>query len=131
MVVLLPEARGALPEREKSLKPEMVEKLIQDLHPRQVVVSLPRFTIEATLELKQHLKAAGMVAAFGNKADFLGITTEKELSIDQVFHKAWVKVEEKGAEATAVIMRPTSALRPEELVIFRADHSLPLSDSRP
>ena len=51
MVVLLPKAGGALAPTEEALDAGAVEKLLHDLQPRQVEVSLPRFEIKARAEL--------------------------------------------------------------------------------
>ena len=48
----------------------------------------------------------GMINAFGS-ADFSGMTGNRELFITDIFHKAFVAVDEKGTEAsaaTAVLM---------------------------
>ena len=71
------------------------------------------------------LQRAGMIAAFGPQADFSGITTQEELFLNLVLHQTWVKVEERGTEATAataVEIRVTAAPVKREPVVFRADH---------
>jgi serpin B len=64
-----------------------------------------------------------MPAAFDlNTADFSGMTGERNLFIGGVFHKAFIKVDEKGTEAaaaTGVVMELTSMPRQ---VTFTADH---------
>ena len=53
-----------------------------------------------------------MPSAFNDLADFSGMTGEKDLFISDIFHKAYVKVDEEGTEAaaaTAVVMQVTSA----------------------
>ena len=71
----------------------------------------------------------GMPAAFDvQKADFTGIANPpdpaKRLAIGEVFHKAFVKVDEKGTEAAAataaVMARAAAVLAPP--VEFKADH---------
>jgi serpin B len=42
-----------------------------------------------------------MVAAFGGGADFSGITTSEPLQVQNIFHKAFIKVQENGTEAAA------------------------------
>jgi serpin B len=74
------------------------------------------------------LKDLGMPLAFdAARADFTGIAkparAEDRLSIGEVFHKAFVKVDEKGTEAaaaTAVSM--VAGGPPPKPVQFVADH---------
>jgi serpin B len=64
------------------------------------------------------------------KADFTGIANPPDpadrLVISRVFHKAFVKVDEKGTEAAAAtavsMMRAGSAAPREEPIVFKADH---------
>jgi serpin B len=77
------------------------------------------------MQMKKILSTMGMPTAFGRKADFSGMTGTPELYIDEVYHKAFVKVDEKGTEAaaaTAVVMMGRSAIRRPRPIIFRADH---------
>jgi serine protease inhibitor len=76
-------------------------------------------------QLKNVLQSMGMVLPFSDQADFSGISSEEDVSISAVIHKAFVDVNEEGTEAaaaTAVVIAPTSAPVPQEPVIFRADH---------
>jgi serine protease inhibitor len=63
------------------------------------------------------------------KADFTGIANpadrRERLKIDKVFHKAFVKVDEKGTEAaaaTAVVMAKGGGAPPAPAFEFNADH---------
>jgi serpin B len=61
-----------------------------------------------------------MIEAFGS-ADFSGMNGGGGIWIDNVYHKAFVKVDEEGTEATAataVVVVKSSAGPP----IFRANH---------
>jgi serpin B len=76
-------------------------------------------------QLKKPLVKMGMKTAFTGSADFSGMCESESLFIDQVYHKAFVKVDEEGTEAaaaTAVVMSRKSAVRPQPVLTFHADH---------
>lgn len=86
----------------------------------EVDAALPKFKLDYSAQLAETLQALGMADAFDlARADFSGIadTTEQNLYIDQVAHKTFIDVDEKGtkaAAATAVGAMTTTAL-PEQL----------------
>jgi len=125
MTVLLPKAKDGLAGLESRLDGEWLKEAVSTLKPRQVKLSLPRFQVDARLDLAKHLVAAGMAEACSARADFSGMTGERNLSIDSVLQRAWLKVDEKGTEAaaaTAVVVGLTAAVKPQEPVVFKADH---------
>jgi serpin B len=133
MTFVLPKNVDGLDEVEKKLSADGFEKWIGAEQPTRVNVALPKFTIDTKepIALGDALVALGMKDAFDRKkADFTGIAyppkPEDRLYICKVFHKAFVKVDEKGTEAaaaTAVIMNRAGAAAPTEPPKeFRADH---------
>ena len=73
----------------------------------KVDIYLPKFKVETSYTLREHLITMGMNIPFISSADFSGITGAKNLFISQVVHKAYIDVNEEGTEAaaaTAVIM---------------------------
>lgn len=110
MVILLP-TQGEFGAFESMLDARTVASVLQDLEPRQVSLSMPRFEYDSDFSLKETLAAMGMPDAFTSAADFSGMTGNRGLFISEVIHKAFVSVDEEGTEAaaaTAVIM-PSSA----------------------
>jgi len=110
MVILLPQA-GQLETFEESLDAQRVEAIVNDLEPRQVAFTMPRFEFESDFSLKRALAAMGMLVAFSGGADFSGMTGNRDLFIADVIHKAFVSVDEAGTEAaaaTAVVMKLTA-----------------------
>jgi serine protease inhibitor len=102
--------------------PELLRRLYGAARPTRVALSLPRFRVEAEASLKDPLGRLGVVTAFGDDADFSGITPEP-LRIDRVEHKAVLDVDEKGFEgaaATAVVM-VLAAMDMSAPVEFRVD----------
>lgn len=121
MVILLP-AQGEFRAFEDLLDAGMVDSILQDLVPKQVSLSMPRFEFDSDFSLKKALSVLGMADAFASTADFSGMTGSRELFISEVVHKAFVSVDEEGTEAaaaTAVMM--TLSASPEEPVEFTAN----------
>ena len=92
--------------------------------PVKVRVFLPRFKVEYKMDMKSILGKMGMREAFSPlSADFSGMTGSRDLYIDEVYHKAFVKVDEQGTEAaaaTGVVMMLRAA--PARPIVFKADH---------
>jgi serpin B len=126
MVILLPRKTDGLPAVEKSLTAESLSKWIAQMHSSQVELAMPKFTFSGEFNLKDALASMGMPDAFdASKADFSGMTGEKDLFIGAVLHKAFIAVDEEGTEAaaaTAVVMVGCAAPGEEKPKIFRADH---------
>jgi serpin B len=102
MVVVAP--RAGFKAWEKGFDGKAALDVMAGLKETEVQVSLPKFEIKgATVKLKQPLAAMGMAGAFDERADFTGIVplTVDHLRIEDVLHKAFVKVDEKGTEAAA------------------------------
>jgi serpin B len=121
--VILPDDVDGLGPLEARLSLDLLNGWLSAAHELKVVVSLPKFTAApaSPLALKPILSAMGMPLVFTRDADLGGIG--RDLDVSEVFHKAFVKVDEKGTEAaaaTAVIGRQHLAVR--RPVEFRADH---------
>lgn len=125
-VVLLPDEIDGLAALEQKLSYESLTRWINGLQKRKVQVFLPRFKLTSDFSLSTVLAAMGMPLAFDQKrADFTGISTQEELYISAVLHKAFVDVNEEGTEAaaaTGVVMAARAAMIPTEPPLFRADH---------
>ncbi len=130
MLVVLPDAIDGLAKLEASANASTLSAWLAALKPSGVNVSLPRFEIaggDAT-ELSKQLAALGMPLVFDKTvADLTRIapapTPEDRLYIAAVFHKAFVKVDEKGTEAaaaTAVEIAAAGGAPPS--TTFVADH---------
>lgn len=90
-----------LAEYEAKLDGAALDGVFAALAPAEVDVTLPKITIEgSSISLKDELSALGMGAIFDG-GDFSGMTTSADLRISDVFHKAFVKIDEKGTEAAA------------------------------
>jgi serpin B len=126
MVFILPKQKHGLAALESALTWDQVAKTREKRKAERVNLSLPKFTVRTQAEMGELLQGLGMRAAFSDRdADFSGMTGDRYLNIDKVVHQAFVDVDEKGTEAaaaTAVIMAPRSAARPQPTIVFNADH---------
>ena len=122
MVVLVPAARE-FEDFEESLDFSVVQAAIDGLAGNRVVLTMPKFGMETSFNLKDALSTLGMEIAFEPAAaDFSGMDGTRNLYITDVLHKAFVEVDEAGTEAaaaTAVVVGATSA--PTEPVEFTID----------
>ena len=100
MTVLLPD-EGALEEFEGSLDSKMLHRIIEGIETDWVTLTMPLFEFESQFSLGDTLAGMGMPDAFGDGADFSGMTGSRDLWISEVVHKAFVSVDEKGTEAAA------------------------------
>ena len=120
MTVILP-AEG----KRLELDAESLKKWREMLAVEMVDLWLPKFRTEESYELADVFKALGVRQAFTNDADFSGISTKEKLKIDAVIHKTFIDVNEERTEAaaaTAVRMVGATAMPPEEMKEFHADH---------
>jgi len=111
MVVLLPD-EGGFARFEEALDAGLLAAALEAIADAQVRLCMPKFEFDSEFSLKNTLAEMGMPVAFSDAADFSGMTGNRELTISEVIHKAFVGVDEAGTEAaaaTAVIMRLTAA----------------------
>jgi len=127
MMILLPRQDNQLPSLEKTLTAENLRGWKSDLKEQRVDVYIPKFKFDTKYFMAKDLRDMGMNAAF-SAADFSGMTGQKDLSISEVIHQAYVEVNEEGTEAaaaTAVIMKESASPyeRPSPTIpVFRANH---------
>jgi serine protease inhibitor len=122
MIVLLPGEIDGLAVLEDALTVENLARWTANLQEGEVEVFLPCFEVTFPVRLDGALKSLGMLDAFSGAADFSGMNGSLSLHLAAVLHRAFVKVNEQGAEAaaaTAVVMARLALPPPP---VFRADH---------
>ena len=138
MVIFLPREIDGLNEFEKNMTSDKLNLWMKEIDDeikkpskrrrmfssgkQRVNLHLPKFKLETSYDLIPPFAKLGISKAFRFSSDFKRIY-EQDLRIDQIKHKAFIKVDEEGTEAsaaTAVGMRVTSA--PPPIATFRADH---------
>jgi serpin B len=127
LVVLLPRKIDGCGQLEGQLSAVFLARCLTQMKSQQVELFLPRFKMESNFKLGDTLGKMGMSDAFGPKANFSGMDGTQNLFISDVFHKAWVEVNEEGTEAAAatIVAVAASAMPmkpPPPPPVFRADH---------
>lgn len=116
MYIFLPGEASCLDDFHKELSLEKFEAWRSGLRKQHGSISLPAFRAEYGSNLNSSLKTLGMGIAFGPTADFSRLCNG-EVYINEVIHKSFIEVNEKGTEAaaaTSVEMRLTSAMKEPE-----------------
>lgn len=107
MTIIVPD-QGNFAAFESNFDAAKLDEILNSMKFTSVQLGLPKFTFESQFSLREQLSALGMTDAFDrNRADFSGMTGNRDLFISDVIHKAFVAANEKGTEAaaaTAVIM---------------------------
>jgi serpin B len=131
MWIVVPDAVDGLGALEKKLNADALKDWSGQLKADEpVALELPRFEVNPadSVDLVAELKALGMADALDkDKADFTGMANppdpRERLYIGGVFHKAFVKTDEKGTEAaaaTAVVMAKGGGA-PRPPVVMKVD----------
>ena len=122
MLIIIPRSGQFLPFEEQ-LDANLIDGIIMEMRTQEIILSMPKFEFESKTGLKDALSQLGMGVAFTEDADFSGMNGNRDLSIQDVLHKAFVSVDEAGTEAaaaTAVIVGVTSApTEPRQVKIDR------------
>lgn len=120
MLLILP-ADGAFAEVAGGLNDTFFQELRGALGGYTVNLTLPRFEFESENPLKVPLSALGMPGAFARDADFGDIAGNVEpLWIFEIYHKAFVAVDEQGTEAAAAtaVVGGTDSVKPFAEITF-------------
>ncbi|MBR5983259.1 MAG: serpin family protein [Bacteroidales bacterium] len=113
MFIIMPKENVDIDKYIAGLDIEKFDKLGKTLQTIKADVSMPKFKIESRFEMKKFLMDLGIKAAFSKSADFSKMNGKSNLLIDEVIHKSFIEVSEKGTEAaaaTAVIVREKTAV---------------------
>jgi len=124
MFIVMPKEKVDIDKYISELDEQKFASLETKLQTCKIDVSMPKFKIESRFEMKKVLMDMGIKAAFSKSADFSKMNGKSNLLIDEVIHKSFVEVSEKGTEAaaaTAVIVREKTAManKPAKVLINR------------
>lgn len=138
MVVLLPRSHDGLPALESQLTGEHFADMLAANSRTEVEVYLPRFRISGgSISLVEAFESMGVQDLFHpDLADLSAISVDphertgtaedRELYVSDIFHQAFVEVDEEGTEAaaaSAIVMGPAGSAPSTQQMppVFRAD----------
>ncbi|XP_070381528.1 iripin-2-like [Dermacentor albipictus] len=101
MIIVLPISWTGLPAVEAHLTTGLVDKIASHLTQRDVHLWLPKFVMHTDYDLVAPLRRLGLESAFGDGADFSGISDRNGLAVSDVKHMAMVEVDEEGTVVAA------------------------------
>uniref|UniRef100_A0A8W8IEI2 Serpin domain-containing protein n=1 Tax=Magallana gigas TaxID=29159 RepID=A0A8W8IEI2_MAGGI len=125
MIIVLPNKVDGLSTLESNLSADAFRKLTNEMYRERVVVSIPKFKLESSFQLNKVLRGMGIIDIFTQKADFGAMmeNPQDKTLVSDVFHKAFVEVNEEGTEAAAITGHwKIPRCMPPEPVVFKADH---------
>ena len=102
MLIFLPNKVGGLSDVQQSMEKFNYNKCIQYKAHSEIDVSIPKFEIKSDYEMKNILTEIGIKDVFDEKkADLSGIASQP-IYVDEVYHSAYVKVNEDGIYNTVL-----------------------------
>ncbi|MEZ4960283.1 MAG: serpin family protein [Saprospiraceae bacterium] len=112
MSVFLPKEGHSVGEVVAEINAQNWDAWVSAFNTTEVQLYFPKFKMEYGKKLKRTLSDMGMEVAFTDFADFSKMVNGGGVLIDDVIHKSFIEVDEKGTEAaavTVVIIKETSA----------------------
>jgi len=102
MQILLPDKGIMVEELEKKVSMATLEDSFQNKSQcHRTQLEMPKFKLEYDLPLNDVMKDLGMTDMFNDEADLTGMDASGSLLISEVKQKAFIEVNEEGAEASA------------------------------
>ena len=102
MFIVLPNKVDGLPELESKLHESSLDESNLKMLRAKTRVAIPKFKLEANVQLKDLLIEMGLPDLFDESAaDFSGISGKKDIYVSEIFHKSFIDVNEEGSEAAA------------------------------
>ncbi|XP_039262544.2 leukocyte elastase inhibitor-like isoform X2 [Styela clava] len=107
---------------EKNLNYENLTNWISNMEYETVDITLPKFKVEAGIELQKSLQNLGIKDIFSSgQADLSGISGDKSLFVDAIFHKGVLEVNPLGGLVQAE-REEANRTPADKRIMFYADH---------
>jgi serpin B len=122
MLLFLPKEND-IESIESIINPDNLDEWKNDLSKQKINIYIPKFEFKTKYNLNNALQTMGIKDAFDwQKANFSGMDGTNDLFINDVVHKAYVKVNEEGTEAAAATGITIGVTSIPDFNEFKADH---------
>ncbi|CAG0924949.1 unnamed protein product [Notodromas monacha] len=102
MTVIVPKKRYGLKDIEKTLNETILHEYLWGGRSRERLrLKVPKFQIVSSFGLRKILEEMGIKDVFNPHAANLSGISDKQLFVDEGYHKAFIRVDEDGSEAAA------------------------------
>jgi serpin B len=130
LVIVLPEQKDGIKNLEEKLVSTSLTQLTKNLYKNVIDLSLPKFKLETSMDLNEILSEIGLKNIFDAEyADLRGMIVlkrDENLSVDKIIQKAFLEINEWGAEAAAStvvkLRKVVKCGRVPTVVTFTVDH---------
>ncbi|RZC32493.1 Serpin and/or Ded cyto domain containing protein, partial [Asbolus verrucosus] len=121
MVIILPNEKDGIGETEKKLSHLNFSEIVENLRVYiEIDISLPKFRIEQTIDLKDPLITLGLGEVFDeNRADFSNMIEGNNFAVSKVKQKAFIEINEVGSTAGVITESFAMVISIDE---FNVDH---------
>ncbi|KAM4690568.1 uncharacterized protein WCC33_017971 [Rhinophrynus dorsalis] len=114
---ILPD-EGKLEQVQAALEKRTIMRWKKLFYWRSVDLTIPKFSVSATLDLQKELTKMGVTDVFSDNADLSGIVEGVKLMVSKAVHKAVLSVDEKGTEAAAATAIEVMPMSLPPVIIF-------------
>lgn len=125
MILIYPRINTTLNAVFHNLREFSVERLHYELHKNEdelgeVTLTVPKFTIDTDIELRQFLEQMGIIDIFDPSRARLSKISKQPVHVNRVFHKAAIEMDEAGTVAAAATgAQVTDFSFPPEFIFHR------------
>lgn len=124
--IILPNARDGLSAMQQKLRAGEFDLSTIQFYSTKVQLSMPKFKIEETMNIKEIYQKMGIKKMFSDQADLTGMVEGESLAVSDAIQKTFMDVNEEGTEAaaaTGIVVVLESLLRydvyPQEFLVKR------------
>ncbi|KAL0100192.1 hypothetical protein PUN28_019549 [Cardiocondyla obscurior] len=124
MLIFLPSHQDSDPNLvtlSKDLSYVPIKTVLNNLNETELVLSIPRFSIQSKLDLQAPLIRMGVQDIFSPAANFTGVISNEYLRVENIIQNAKIEVDEKGTIAAAVTELTVVPLMANMAVTFIAN----------